>query len=63
MRVSRSAASTCPQHRSTTYAARRRRALAVVAATVALAAPAAHADSDPTSMRRFIDALTPPADT
>ena len=56
MRVSRSAASTCPQHRSTTYAARGRRALAVAAATVALAAPAAHADDgfDVDSTSRYV---------
>lgn len=56
MRVSRSAASTCPQHRSTTYAARGRRALAVAAATAALAAPAAHADDgfDVDSTSRYV---------
>ncbi len=56
MRVSSSAASTCPQHRSTTYAARGRRALAVAAATVALAAPAAHADDgiDVDSTSRYV---------
>lgn len=56
MRVSSSAASTCPQHRSTTYAARGRRALAAAAATVALAAPAAHADDgiDVDSTSRYV---------
>ncbi|MDP3894113.1 hypothetical protein, partial [Nocardioides sp.] len=56
MRVSSSAASTCPQHRSTTYAARGRRAFVVAAATVALAAPAAHADGgfDVDSTSRYV---------
>ncbi|WP_183100119.1 hypothetical protein, partial [Nocardioides pelophilus] len=56
MRVSRSAASTCPQHRSTAYAARGRRALAVAAATAALTAPAAHADDgfDVDSTSRYV---------
>jgi hypothetical protein len=55
MRVSRSTASTCP-HRPTTYTARGRRALAVAAATVALAAPAAHADDgfDVDSTSRYV---------
>ncbi len=53
MRVSRSATSACPEHRSTT---RGRRALAVAAATVALAAPAAHADNgiDIESTSRYV---------
>lgn len=56
MRVTSSAAPTCPQHRSTTYTARGRRALAVAAATVALAAPAAHADDgiDVDSTSRYV---------
>lgn len=56
MRVSRSAASPCPQHRSSTHAARGRRALAVAAATAALAAPAAHADDgfDVDSTSRYV---------
>jgi hypothetical protein len=56
MRVSSSGTSTCPQHRSTAYAARGRRALAVAAATVALAAPAANADDgiDVDSTSRYV---------
>lgn len=56
MHVSRSATSACRQHLATTYAARGRRALAVAASTVALAAPAAHADNgfDVDSTSRYV---------
>ncbi|KAA1417074.1 hypothetical protein F0U44_18045 [Nocardioides humilatus] len=56
MHVSLSGASACPEHRSTTYAARARRALAVATATVALAAPAAQAEDgfDVDSTSRYV---------
>lgn len=56
MRVFSSAASACPRQGLTTYAARGRRALAVAAATVALAAPTAHADDgiDVDSTSRYV---------
>ena len=56
MPVSRSATFACPQRRSTIKAGRGRRALAVAAATVAVAAPAAHADDglDLDSTSRYV---------